>query len=66
MPQKIVVCLDSVVGAIVVKEKSRLIAVGIKLNPFRDCSDENGEILLGWEYITVSHFDHLMLSHVYH
>lgn len=57
MPQKtVVVSLDSVVGAVTVMEKSRLIAVGIKLNPFRNCSGENGEIKLELEYITVSHF----------
>lgn len=66
MPQKTVVSLDSVVGAVTVMEKSRLIAVGIKLNPFRNCSGENGEIKLELEYITVSHFYHLMVSHIYH
>lgn len=46
MPQKTVVSLVSVVGVIIVTEKSRLIAVGIKLNSFRNCSGENGEINL--------------------
>lgn len=46
VPQKTVVSLVSVVGVIIVTEKSRLIAVGIKLNSFRNCSGENGEINL--------------------
>lgn len=66
MPQKTVVSLVSVVGAIIVTEKSRLIAVGIKLNSFRNCSGENGEINLEQEYMTASHFYHLMLSQIYH
>lgn len=36
--------LGSAVSAVVVREKSRLIAVGIKLSPCRTGSGENGEI----------------------
>lgn len=53
-------------SAIVVTEKSRLKAVGIKTNPFRNCSGENREINSELEYITVSHFYHLMVSHIPH
>lgn len=64
MPQKTVVSFDSV--GVVVTEKSRLIAVGIKLNPCRNCSGENGEINMEWKYMILSHFYHLMVSHIYH